>query len=215
MSTLSRHFCLSHTNRPVNKVLERGKGWKPFGQTVTEPDSAKTRCRAQSRTCRIGNKVGGRSYLIGAGTEGREWQFPPIIQPSCLSPLAHDSASTKSPARSARAAWARSIGRRTRRSGGRWRSRSCRTRSRPTLTAWRDSSGEARILASLNHPNIATIYGVERSAGLHALVMELVEGDDLSQRIARGVDPDRRSGADRAADRRGARGRARTGDDSP
>jgi len=36
---------------------------------------------------------------------------------------------------------------------------------------------EAKTLASLNHPNIAAIYGFEKSTGLHALVMELVEGD--------------------------------------
>ncbi len=44
---------------------------------------------------------------------------------------------------------------------------------------------EAQTLASLNHPNIAAIYGLEESGGVRALVMELVEGDDLSQRIAR------------------------------
>ena len=48
---------------------------------------------------------------------------------------------------------------------------------------------EAKTLASLNHPHIAAIYGFEKSGGLHALVMELVEGDDLSQRIARGAIP--------------------------
>ena len=48
---------------------------------------------------------------------------------------------------------------------------------------------EAQILASLNHPQIAAIYGLEESSGLRALVMELVEGDDLSQRIARGGMP--------------------------
>ena len=48
---------------------------------------------------------------------------------------------------------------------------------------------EARTLASLNHPHIAAIYGFEKSAGMHALVMELVEGEDLSQRIARGAIP--------------------------
>jgi serine/threonine protein kinase len=48
---------------------------------------------------------------------------------------------------------------------------------------------EAKTLASLNHPHIAAIYGFERSSGLHALVMELVEGEDLSQRIARGAIP--------------------------
>ena len=48
---------------------------------------------------------------------------------------------------------------------------------------------EAKTLASLNHPNIAAIYGLEESRGMTALVMELVEGDDLSQRIARGAIP--------------------------
>ena len=48
---------------------------------------------------------------------------------------------------------------------------------------------EAKTLASLNHPNIAAIYAVEKSAGITALVMELVEGNDLSQRIARGAIP--------------------------
>ena len=48
---------------------------------------------------------------------------------------------------------------------------------------------EAKTLASLNHPNIAAIYAVEKSGGMLALVMELVEGDDLSQRIARGAIP--------------------------
>ncbi len=42
---------------------------------------------------------------------------------------------------------------------------------------------EAGMLASLNHPNIAAIYGLEESRGITALVMELVEGEDLSQRI--------------------------------
>src|SRR6187397_352716 len=48
---------------------------------------------------------------------------------------------------------------------------------------------EAKTLASLNHPNIAAIYGLEESGETTALVMELVEGDDLSQRIARGAIP--------------------------
>jgi eukaryotic-like serine/threonine-protein kinase len=48
---------------------------------------------------------------------------------------------------------------------------------------------EAKTLASLNHPSIAAIYAAEKSAGLHAIVMELVEGDDLSQRVARGAIP--------------------------
>ena len=46
---------------------------------------------------------------------------------------------------------------------------------------------EAQTLAALNHPNIAGIHGLEESGGIAALVMELVEGEDLSQRIARGA----------------------------
>ncbi len=48
---------------------------------------------------------------------------------------------------------------------------------------------EAQVLASLNHPNIAHIHGIEESSGVTALVMELVEGEDLSQRIGRGAMP--------------------------
>src|SRR6266851_7237064 len=48
---------------------------------------------------------------------------------------------------------------------------------------------EAQTLAALNHPNIAHIHGLEESNGVRALVMELVEGEDLSQRIARGAIP--------------------------
>src|SRR5204862_718904 len=48
---------------------------------------------------------------------------------------------------------------------------------------------EAQVLASLNHPNIAHIHGLEESDGVRALVMELVEGEDLAQRIARGAIP--------------------------
>ena len=48
---------------------------------------------------------------------------------------------------------------------------------------------EAEVLASLNHPNIAAIYGLEETDGVKALVMELVEGEDLAQRIGRGAIP--------------------------
>jgi hypothetical protein len=48
---------------------------------------------------------------------------------------------------------------------------------------------EAEVLAALNHPHIAAIYGLEKTPDFTALVMELVEGDDLSQRIARGAIP--------------------------
>jgi serine/threonine protein kinase len=48
---------------------------------------------------------------------------------------------------------------------------------------------EARLLASLNHPNIASIYGIENDGGKRVLVLELVEGEDLSERINRGPVP--------------------------
>jgi eukaryotic-like serine/threonine-protein kinase len=48
---------------------------------------------------------------------------------------------------------------------------------------------EARLLASLNHPHIAAIYGFEETAGTHALVLELVEGPTLAERLQRGPLP--------------------------
>ena len=45
---------------------------------------------------------------------------------------------------------------------------------------------EAQVLASLNHPNIAHIHGIEEADGITALVLELVEGEDLARRLARG-----------------------------
>src|SRR5687767_2700527 len=45
---------------------------------------------------------------------------------------------------------------------------------------------EAKLLASLNHPHIAAIYGLDEAGGITALVMELVEGETLADRLARG-----------------------------
>ena len=45
---------------------------------------------------------------------------------------------------------------------------------------------EAHTLAALNHPHIAHVYGIEESGDVHALVMELIEGEDLAKRLARG-----------------------------
>ena len=50
-------------------------------------------------------------------------------------------------------------------------------------------SREAKLLAALNHPNIAAIYGLEDSASSNALVMELVEGPTLADRIKTGPIP--------------------------
>jgi serine/threonine protein kinase len=48
---------------------------------------------------------------------------------------------------------------------------------------------EAKLLASLNHPNIAAIHGLEESDGTHFLVLELIEGDTLADRIKAGPIP--------------------------
>src|SRR2546422_9977516 len=48
---------------------------------------------------------------------------------------------------------------------------------------------EAQVLASLNHPNIAQIYGLEESTGTRCIVMELVEGQTLQERLKRGPIP--------------------------
>ena len=48
---------------------------------------------------------------------------------------------------------------------------------------------EAKLLASLNHPNIAAIYGLEQSEGTRFLVLELVDGQTLSERLVRGPLP--------------------------
>src|SRR5260221_10433437 len=45
---------------------------------------------------------------------------------------------------------------------------------------------EAELLASVNHPNIVAVYGLEESNGVTAIVLELVEGDTLADRIAHG-----------------------------
>jgi len=48
---------------------------------------------------------------------------------------------------------------------------------------------EAEVLAALNHPNIAAIHGLEETDGVKALVIELVEGPTLADRIAQGAIP--------------------------
>jgi serine/threonine protein kinase len=58
---------------------------------------------------------------------------------------------------------------------------------------------EAKTLASLNHPNIAHIYGLERSDGTAALALELVEEPTLAERIADGSHAPRQLGGRRRA----------------
>ena len=56
--------------------------------------------------------------------------------------------------------------------------KSCRPHSPMTQDRLARFQREAEVLASLNHPNIAGIYGLEETGDVSALVMELVEGDD-------------------------------------
>jgi Tol biopolymer transport system component len=53
---------------------------------------------------------------------------------------------------------------------------------------------EARMLASLNHPNICGIYGIEESDGIRFLVLELVEGETLADKLAEGPGPHAKGG---------------------
>ena len=69
---------------------------------------------------------------------------------------------------------------------------------------------EAQVLAALNHPHIAAIHGFEDSGSIHALVLELVEGPTLAERLAQGPHPARRDHGHRAVDRRRARSRTRS-----
>jgi eukaryotic-like serine/threonine-protein kinase len=48
---------------------------------------------------------------------------------------------------------------------------------------------EAQVLASLNHPHIGAMYGLEESDGVRGLVLELVEGPTLADRVAQGAIP--------------------------
>jgi hypothetical protein len=69
---------------------------------------------------------------------------------------------------------------------------------------------EAEVLATLNHPNIAAVYGLEDSGGIAAIVMELVEGESLDARLKPRVpsaETDTTGGARRSSD--GARGFSR------
>ena len=110
----------------------------------------------------------------------------------------------------ASAAWVRSIARATRSWIETWRSSSCPgVHADPERLARFER--EARVLASLNHPHIGAIYGVEDADGTPALVLELVEGETLADR-ARGpvpVSEALRIAADRGRARSGARERHR------
>ena len=87
------------------------------------------------------------------------------------------------------AGWGKSIAPLTLTLGAQSRSRCCARTSASDPDRLARLEREAKTLATLNHPNIAAIYGLERSAGHTALVMELVEGPTLADLIAQGAMP--------------------------
>src|SRR4030095_10728269 len=60
---------------------------------------------------------------------------------------------------------------------------------------------EAELLATLNHPNIAAIYGLEKTDGVTAIVLELVEGETIAEKLGQ-EGRDRRAGRERREGRR-------------
>ena len=74
---------------------------------------------------------------------------------------------------------------------------------------------EARVLATLNHPHIGAIYGLEEADGVRGLVLELVEGATLAERLASGPLPIQEALTRRAPDRGRARSGAREGHHPP
>jgi len=70
---------------------------------------------------------------------------------------------------------------------------------------------QARALASLHHPNVASIFGFEESEGVRFLVLELVAGEDLASRLKRGPFRWRRRSKSRGRSRKAWRWRTRRG----
>ena len=129
-----------------------------------------------------------------AGTQGRRIHERPRRWPSRVgrvgAPERHTGrAAARAPIRFAPslalAVWAKCIERTTRRSDARSRSRYCRLNSLLMRSGCARFEREARMLATLNHPHIGEIYGVQEAGGVRALVLELVEGETLADRIAR------------------------------
>ena len=91
-----------------------------------------------------------------------------------------------------------------------------RRRSPPIPSGWRASSARRRCSPRSTIRTSRRSTASRKSSGTPALVMELVEGEDLARRASRAAPmPARRGARDRAADRRGARGRARAGHRPP
>ena len=129
-----------------------------------------------------------------AGAARRQAEAAVDCPRPCPWPPETPSRTTRSQPRSARAAWARSTARPTRSSGATWPSSCCPTRSLPTPSGSPASSARRKLLASLNHPGHRPplrLRGATVADGRPATSssMELVEGEDLADRLKRGAIP--------------------------
>ena len=111
------------------------------------------------------------------------------VDKGCPSPPEPASVSSRSSPLSGRAGWERCIAPAIRNSAVTWRSRSYRANSPPTQERLARFRREAHLLASLNHQNVASIYGLDEADGKPFLVLELVDGEELSARLTRGAIP--------------------------
>ena len=101
----------------------------------------------------------------------------------------NESAATRFARCWASAGWVRCIAPAIRSLTGTWRLRSCRSAFASDGERLARFQREARLLASLNHPHIGGIHGFEDASGVPALVLELVEGDTLAERLEKGPIP--------------------------
>ena len=100
-----------------------------------------------------------------------------------------NSGTTRYSSPSVGAGWARSTAPAMRSWSATWPSKFSRKRLRANRELLARLEREAKVLASLNHPNIAAIYGLETFGATRALVLELVEGPTLADRIVEGPIP--------------------------
>ena len=159
----------------------------------------RTRRRRRGFSRRRSAKWRRTSWLMSTGR--RSWAGRSVRTRFCLS--------------SARAGWARCIAPAIRSWAATSPSRSWPTPSLSDPERLARFEREARVLATLNHPHIGAIYGLEEADGVRGLVLELVEGATLAERLALGSVADSGGAHGRAPDRGGARSGAREGHHPP
>ncbi len=154
----------------------------PAGSKASAPATL-TCAPKSSRCCPTTARPGTRSLRLSPAPLTTRLSPRPNCTPG------RRSCTTRSPPGSVKAGWASCGGRRI----GPWAamlpSRCCPPTSRATRPGCARFEREAKLLAALNHDNIAAIYSVHESRGVRFLAMEYVDGEDLATRIARGALP--------------------------